>query len=93
MSRALRQYGYSKRECYSRAGLHRGTEIAQYSLDGKFIRTYPAVSVAARENGISRSGISNCLTGISKTSKGYIWKYVHSDEENKDKIKKEHVYC
>lgn len=90
---ALRKYGYSTREHYARAGIHRGTEIAQYSLDGKFIRTYPAITVAARENKISRSGISNCLTGISKTSGGYVWKYVHSDEKNKDKIRKEHVFC
>ena len=49
-------------------------QICQYTKDGilinKFFNSYDASS----KTGISRSAISNCLCGLSKTAGGYIWK-------------------
>lgn len=49
--------------------------IIQYSLQGEKIKEWKTVSNAARELNISRSAIANCLSGVNKTSGGFIWKY------------------
>jgi hypothetical protein len=49
--------------------------ISQYTLDGVFVDTFGSVTEASHIVGISRSGIQNNLLGISKSSKGFIWKY------------------
>lgn len=58
------------------AGLRkpRGNEIAQYTRDGRFIRTYRSTCEAARINSFSRGSISHCLNGRTKTACGFIWK-------------------
>ena len=66
--------------------------VSQYSLDGKYLRTYCGVMVAARslpssicKNIHSGSGnIIACCKGYHKQAYGYIWKY---DEEFIDKCK------
>lgn len=37
--------------------------------------TYLDISKAAKENKISRTGIANCLSGLTKTAGGYKWIY------------------
>ena len=49
-------------------------KIDQYSLDGKFIKTWNSGADIAK-NGFNRSNICKCCKGLLKTSKGYIWKY------------------
>jgi hypothetical protein len=53
---------------------HYSKKIAQYSIDGQFIKFWNS-TVEASESGFNRTAITNCLTGRSKTSGGYIWKY------------------
>lgn len=53
---------------------HYSKKIAQYSLDGRFIKFWDS-AVEASKSGFNRTGITNCLIGRSKTSGGYIWKY------------------
>lgn len=36
---------------------------------------YNKITEAAKDNNVSKSGISQCVRGISKTSGGYKWKY------------------
>lgn len=47
--------------------------IDQYTLDGKFVKTYPSLYTAARENGLHQPNITNCIKSGNRTSGGYIW--------------------
>lgn len=51
-----------------------GKEIAQYDLNGNFIRTFYSTRQVKRELGIHNA--SACARGECKTSGGYVWKYV-----------------
>lgn len=51
-----------------------GKPIAQYTIDGKYIRTFYAARQVKRELGIHNA--SACARGECKTSGGFVWKYV-----------------
>lgn len=50
--------------------------IKQYDLNGNFIKQYNSLREASNETGFSYKSLSLCATGKTKTSAGYIWKYV-----------------
>lgn len=52
-------------------------KIIQYSLDGQLIKQWECISQVTLNLNISRGGIENCARGKSKSSGGYIWKYIH----------------
>ncbi len=59
------------------AECHR-VKVAQYTLNGEYITTYPSMTIAAISIGkTSRfsSNISACCKGVVKSSHGYVWKY------------------
>jgi len=60
----------------------RGIPIAQYSLDGQLIRIWNSTNEAADYMEISKTAISLCVSGKSKTSHGYIWKRANREEES-----------
>ena len=41
----------------------------------KIIQTFSSITNASKTTNISIGAISACLTGKSKTSGGYVWKY------------------
>lgn len=47
--------------------------VNQFSLDGKFLKTFKSIGIASRETGILRSGISNALRSKSGVAGGYTW--------------------
>lgn len=49
-------------------------KIDQYSLDGKFIKTWNSGTELVK-CGFHNGNICSCCNGLLKTSKGYIWKY------------------
>ena len=49
--------------------------VSQYSLDGKFIDTFPSLAQASFSTDIHKTAICRACTGKSKTSGGFIWKY------------------
>jgi group I intron endonuclease len=49
--------------------------ILQYDLNMNFIKEWDFTSTASRELCINFSAISKCLTGVSNSSGGFIWKY------------------
>lgn len=53
----------------------RSRAILQFSLNGDFIKRWVNTAIAGDTLGISRTAITNCLSGLSKTAKKYIWKY------------------
>jgi group I intron endonuclease len=59
--------------------------IIQYDTDGNFLREYDGIRLAERITGIKRQSLRFALTGKSKTSGGFIWKYktnVESESQN-----------
>jgi hypothetical protein len=59
--------------------------ISKYDLNGNFICTYESAQKASLEHNIHRSCIVAVLTGKTKTSAGFIWKY--NDETKQDEPK------
>ena len=59
--------------------VHHGQQkVSQYDKDGNFIKTFNTIKEAAQAVGLkSISAITNACTGLSKTSKGFIWKYAN----------------
>lgn len=53
----------------------RSRAILQFNKDGTFIRKWINTSIAGDTLGISKTSITNCLSGISKTAFGCVWKY------------------
>lgn len=51
-----------------------GKPIAQYTNDGKYIKTFYSGRQVKRELGIHNA--SACARGLCKTSGGYVWKYI-----------------
>lgn len=49
--------------------------IKQFSLEGKLIKIYEAVSDACRERGYDPSALSRAASGKQKTSYGYLWRW------------------
>lgn len=62
-----------------KAKVHHGQQkVSQYDKDGNFIKTFNTIKEAAQAVGLkSISAITNACTGLSKTSKGFIWKYAN----------------
>ena len=50
--------------------------IKQFDKDNKYISEYNSIVEAARVTKVSRTAISNCLLGLSKTAGGFIWKKI-----------------
>ena len=51
-------------------------KIAQYDLDGNFIKEWDYITQASDELKISRQHISHVCNGKRKTCGGFIWKYI-----------------
>ena len=68
---------YDSKEEMRRNGRLKGKSniksVSQYSLEGKFIKTYPSVREAERQTGINNTSISACCNGKRKTAGGFIW--------------------
>lgn len=53
----------------------RSKPILQFTLNNEFIKRWDNAVIAADTMGISRTSITNCLTGYSKKANNFIWKY------------------
>ena len=52
--------------------------VSQYSLDGKFVKTWASIKEASESFGVSRNGgsqIGMACGGKCKTAHGYLWRY------------------
>lgn len=59
-------------------------KINQYTLEGKFIKTWDAIRDAERELNIPATLISCCCKGKYKTVHGFIWRYASEYDARKD---------
>lgn len=53
-----------------------GKPIAQYTLDGDFIKEYRSASEAGRMTTVTKSNIQHALSGKAKTAGGFLWKFI-----------------
>ena len=51
-------------------------KVAQYSLNGNYIKTYDSLSLAAEDNLIFESGIRSCMNGTTRRAGSFIWRKV-----------------
>ena len=56
-------------------------QVDQYSLDDKFLKTWPSAKQAQKELGIFHSNICRCCKGKRPSAGNFIWKY-HQDQTN-----------
>jgi len=49
-------------------------KIAQYTMDGVFVREFPSLAEATR-NGYPASNVHKCIHGKYRHAYGYLWKY------------------
>ena len=54
--------------------------IAQYTIDGKFIRSWECVREAQEQLGLT--SISNCLLGVTRYAGNWQWKYYNGDNSD-----------
>lgn len=50
-------------------------QVTQYNLQGKKVKTFPSIAVAAEKTGISHSHISNRARGTEYSAGGFIWRF------------------
>lgn len=60
---------------------HEMKPVVQMDLNGNILSTFFSIHEAMRVTGVARSSIHNCLVGKQKSSKGFLWKYVDSDNQ------------
>lgn len=68
---------YEKREMGAHAVYEkRKGRVGKFTLDGKFVKDYPDIASAAKENNLFSNSIRCCLIGKTRKSGGFIWKYM-----------------
>lgn len=50
--------------------------VSQFTLDGKFVKTYVSASEASKETGTHVSAILRCCHGVYKQMSGFVWKFI-----------------
>lgn len=63
------------------------SKIKQIDSSGKIIKIFNSSSQAAKQMGVSKTAISNCVRGVTETSGGFKWEYVQ-----KTNMKNKRVY-
>ena len=51
-------------------------KVGKFDENNNLINIYETITEAGKQNKILKTSIVNCLKGKSKTSGGYIWKYL-----------------
>ena len=50
--------------------------ICQFDKDGRYIATYDSIEEASKATGVIKTGIGNTVRGRTRTSGGFIWKFL-----------------
>lgn len=64
-------------------GKRQNKVVLQHNMDGTFVKEYPSVITAAKENNCARSGISRCCNGGRRlfSIKGFMWSFKSSNDK------------
>ena len=57
-------------------GNPRSRKVAQYTLDGEFVKVWDFIKEAANELRIKPNGITKCCGGTLKSAGGFMWAYI-----------------
>lgn len=57
--------------------------VMQFSKDGRFLRRFKSIAEASKQTGIGYAAVAKCVSGVNRTSGGYLWEY-DLEEENND---------
>ena len=68
-------------------------KVRQYTLSGKYIKTWNCMSDAERELGVSNSKISSCCKRKRYTAGGFQWRYDNEGIEELSDVSKPLVIC
>lgn len=60
----------------SQSKINNGHQIAQYSLEGTYIRTWPNIGKVASFLKVSRESIAGCCRGKSVSAHNFLWRYI-----------------
>jgi hypothetical protein len=68
---------YDKLDSYSTESsrINKSKNVYQYDKQGLLVKEWKGTKEPSEELDIHRGAIRNCLTGLSKTAGGYVWKY------------------
>ena len=58
-----------------RAKKKKGVKVNQYTLDGKYVNTFPSLQEAGKNYSNGEGNISNACIGKRKSAYGYVWRY------------------
>ena len=70
-----------KKMSESRTGIKscQARKVAQYDLDGNFIKVWDYIMQVEKELGIPHPNISKCCRGKYNTAGGFVWKYIDNN--------------
>jgi hypothetical protein len=66
--------------------------LAQYTLDGKLVRSWKSARAAAEGVGKTRSVINRCARDESRQAHGFIWVFISEGEEPIDRLSDEEMH-
>jgi group I intron endonuclease len=78
ISDSLKQYYQENKQTQKQKKAVRNANrkpIHQYTVDGKFIKSFDAIIDAERETKVKKSNIQQVLCGNTLTAGGFVWKY------------------
>lgn len=70
----------TRKRAIAKSRLANNKQVTQYSMQGKKIKTYPSVAIAAQKTGINASHISNRARGAEYSAGGFIWRFGKASE-------------
>lgn len=68
--------GKSVNEIFSKENLRKIKKVAQYDEDMNLINVWNSCKEISEKTGYNGASLRGCLCGYSKTSMGYIWRYI-----------------
>lgn len=70
------KYNVNYGTCIERMRRSKMKKVAQYTLEGRLVKIWDSITSVQKEMGWSLYAISLACTGVTKSSKGFLWKYL-----------------
>jgi hypothetical protein len=70
----------TRKRAVAKSKLANNKQVTQYSMQGKKIKTYASIAIAAKKIGITGSHISNRARGTEYSAGGFIWRFGGASE-------------
>jgi hypothetical protein len=68
-------WSYDRVKCMPARDKYNRAKVNQYSLDGKFIKTWETIREAAKHHNVDPASISKCCSGKYDSAGKYLWAY------------------